>query len=170
MIIRPENKKDHQAIYDLVQSAFKTAKVSNGDEQNFLSRLRESENYIPELALVAEEEGKLIGHVMLTRTTIETDDGAFGLLLLAPLSVVLDRRGKGLGGGLLENVCARAKDMGHRAVALVGDPAYYQRFGFKTAIAFGIENTNGIPNQYVMVRELVPEALTRMKGGITFQT
>lgn len=176
MIIRPENKTDYQAIYALVQTAFKTAKVSSGDEQNFVNRLRESENYIPELALVAEaeaekkEEKKLIGHVMLTRTNIETDNGAFGLLLLAPLAVVLDRRGKGVGGELLENVCMRAKELGHRAVTLVGDPAYYQRFGFKPAITFGIKNTNGIPSQYVMARELVPEALCGTKGSISFQT
>jgi len=155
----------------LVQTAFKTAKVSNGDEQNFVNRLRKSGNYIPELALVAEEEEKLVGHVMLTHTTIETDEGtAFDLLLLAPLAVVLDRRGKGVGGGLLESVCAQAKELGYRAVTLVGDPAYYQRFGFKPAITFGIENTNGIPSQYVMVRELVPETLIGMKGSLTFQT
>ncbi len=131
MIIRPEAAKDYQAIYDLVQTAFKTAKVSSGDEQNFVNRLRASGNYVPELALVAEEEGKMIGHVMLTHTTVETDEGTTcDLLLLAPLAVVLDQRGKGVGGGLLETVCARAKQLGYRAITLVGNPAYYQRFGF----------------------------------------
>lgn len=170
MNIRPENKTDYQAIYDLVLTAFKTAKVSSGDEQNFVGRLRESEAYIPELALVAEEEGRLIGHIMLTRTNIATERGSFFLLLLAPLSVVLDRRGQGVGGGLIETACARARALGHRAVILVGDPAYYRRFGFSPAAAFGIENTNGIPHPFVMARELTPDALSGMKGSITFQT
>jgi len=170
MIIRPENKKDTQVLYNLVQEAFKTAKVSNGDEQNFVQRLRAGENYIPELALVAEDEGRLIGHIMLTRTTIESDQGTLSVLLLAPLAVVLDRRGKGVGGELLKTACFLAKDSGYRAIFLVGDPAYYQRFGFKSAEVFGIQNTNGIPHPYVMACELVPDALSGKQGCITFQT
>lgn len=170
MNIRPETKTDYQTIYDLVQTAFKTAKVSSGDEQNFVNCLRAGANYIPELALVAEEDGKLLGHVMLTNTTIKTEQGVFPLLLLAPLAVVLDQRGKGVGGRLLEDACSRARGLGHRAVILVGDPAYYQRFGFKAAETFGIANTNGIPGPYVMVRELVTEALSDKRGTIEFQT
>ena len=72
MLLRQEREAEFPAIYDLVKTAFETARVSNGDEQNFVARLRAGGNYIPELALVAEEEGKLIGHIMLTRTFIET--------------------------------------------------------------------------------------------------
>lgn len=170
MIIRKENTNESLAIYDLVQTAFQTAKVSNGDEQNFVNRLRQGGNYIPELALVAEDNGELIGHIMLTRTSVEIEGGAMDVLLLAPLSVALAWRGKGIGGKLIETACALAKEMGYRAVFLVGDPDFYQRFGFKPAESFGVTNTNGIPSPYVMARELSHNALYGVNGSITFET
>lgn len=76
-IIRQETEQDHPAIYDLIRTAFETAKVSDGDEQDFAVNLRNnSKLYIPELALVAEEGGKLIGHIMLTNTYITQPDGS----------------------------------------------------------------------------------------------
>jgi predicted N-acetyltransferase YhbS len=169
IVLRPEQEAEFPAIYNLVQSAFQTAKVSNGDEQNFVARLRSGGNYIPELALVAEDEGKLIGHIMLTRTSVETACGRKPLLLLGPLTVVLERRGQGLGSQLVQEALRLAKVQGHKAVVLVGDPAYYSRFGFKSAIHFGISNTDRIPDANVLAFELVSGALRDLQGAISFQ-
>lgn len=169
MQIREEQEADFPAIYDLVQTAFQTARVSNGDEQNFVNRLRMSDNYLPELALVAEADGHLIGHIMLTRTFLTSATGQVPLLLLAPVAVELAHRNRGIGARLIEAACRRAREDGYQAVILVGDPAYYQRFGFKTAAAFGISNTDQIPEPYVMVRELIPGALANISGTISFQ-
>ncbi len=168
MLLRREKEAEFPAIYDLVKTAFQTAKVSNGDEQNFVNRLRASGNYIPELAFVAEDEGKLMGHIMLTRTYVETACGQQPLLLLAPLAVVLERRSEGLGAQLIKEAFRLAKAQGHTAVVLVGDPAYYSRFGFKPAIHFGISNTDRIPNENVLACELVPGALQDIQGTISF--
>ncbi len=138
MIIRQETEKDFDDIHELVKEAFQTAKVSNGEEQNFVRRLRAGQGYIPDLALVAEEGGKLIGHIMLTHTEIVQKTGVYPLLLLAPLCVSLVHRGKGLGERLIEDACARAAAFGARAVILVGDPAFYGRFGFERAALHGI--------------------------------
>lgn len=170
MLIRQENEAEFPAVYELVKTAFQTAKVSNGDEQNFVHRLRASGNYIPELALVAEEGGDLIGHVMLTKTSVETENGQHSLLLLAPVSVVLERRNQAIGAKLIEEAFRIAREHGHGAVVVVGDPAYYQRFGFRPSVAFGIANTNQIPDQYVMACELIPGALQNVCGTISFQT
>ncbi|HAX91829.1 MAG TPA: N-acetyltransferase [Rhodospirillaceae bacterium] len=166
MLIRPEKETEFPAIYDLVKIAFQTAKMTNGDEQNFVDRLRASGNYIPDLALVAEEEGKLIGHVMLTKTCIETAGGQFSLLLLAPVSVVLERRNQGIGAQLIEESFRLAKALGHTAVIVVGDPAYYTRFGFSSCGHFNIGNADKIPDEYVMVCELIPSALKDISGTI----
>ncbi len=87
MIVRRETEADLDGIYDLVKLAFQTAKVTNGDEQEYQVRLRNGDNYIPELALVAEEDGQLVGHIMLTRTYITDGDDKHEALLLGPLSV-----------------------------------------------------------------------------------
>jgi predicted N-acetyltransferase YhbS len=169
MLIRQEKKTEFPVIYDLVKVAFQTAKVSNGDEQNFVDRLRASGNYISELALVAEDQGEPIGHIMLTKTFVDTEDGQYPVLLLGPVSVVLERRNHGVGTRLIEEVCRLARAKGHKAVILVGDPAYYHRFGFRSAVDFGITNTNEIPDENVMACEITPNALRNVKGTITFQ-
>ena len=75
MIIRQETEKDFKEIYNLVKIAFETAKVSNSKEQDYVSELRAGKNYIPELALVAEQEDRIIAHIMLTKFYIQTDKG-----------------------------------------------------------------------------------------------
>ena len=170
MLIRPERPSDFPAIHDLVATAFATAQVSNGDEQNFVDRLRAGADYIPDLALVAEDEGGLIGHVMLTRTFVATAAGSRSLLLLAPLCVLRQRRRRGVGAQLVGEALRQARERGHEAVVLVGNPAYYARFGFRPSTAFGIANQNGIPSEFVMALELVRGALAGAAGAIRFAT
>ncbi len=167
MIIRRETPEEFSRIYDLVKVAFQTAKVSNGKEQDFVNQLRSSGNYIPELALVAEEDDKLIGHIMLTKTYIVNRSNKFETLLLAPLSVALEYRNKGVGSGLIREDFKLAAEMGYTSVLLVGDPAYYHRFGFKSAVDFGIRHTLDIPDENVMACELVPNALHEISGTTT---
>lgn len=166
MIIRTERTEEFHQIYDLVKLAFQTAKVSNGKEQDFVDELRSSGNYIPELALVAEEEAELIGHIMLTRTCIVDDDKCFETLLLAPVSVVLEHRNKKVGSKLIKEVFRRAGKLGYKSVVVVGDPNYYTRFGFKTASTFGIKHSMDIPDEVVMARELVSDALSKIRGTV----
>lgn len=170
MIIRREHAGEFPRVHELVRAAFETAKVSNGREQDFVTRLRGGDNYIPELALVAEDAGCLIGHVMLTKTVIATGDGPVGTLLLAPVSVVLAHRNRGVGSALIRDGFRLARDMGHASVILVGDPAYYTRFGFRPSVDFGIRNAQEIPDQYVLACELLPGALRGITGTITFET
>jgi predicted N-acetyltransferase YhbS len=166
MIIRREAEADCDRIYDLVKIAFQTAQVTNGEEQDYQVRLRNSDNYIPELALVAEEDGELVGHIMLTKTYITTDHGKVESLLLGPISVVLERRNQGIGALLINESRRLAKEMGYTAVFLVGDPAYYHRFGFEPTAKYGIKDTHGIPDEYVMVCPLVETALRGISGTV----
>lgn len=169
MILRRETEHDFSEIYDFVKLAFETAKVSDGKEQDFVNRLRASGNYIPELALVAEEDGQIIGHIMLTKTQIDSGDAKHQALLLAPLAVALEHRNRGVGATLINESLGLARTMGYRAVFLVGDPAYYQRFGFRSTEDFGIKDTHGIPPQYVMAHELVDNALDGISGTVCLE-
>lgn len=167
MLIRREKPEEFSQIYDLVKVAFQTAKVSNGKEQDFVNQLRSSSNYIPELALVAEDNGKLIGHIMLTKTCIVDNGNKFETLLLAPVSVALEYRSRGAGSGLIREGFRLATEMGYTSVLVVGDPAYYHRFGFESAVNFGIRHSHDIPDQYVMACELAPQALNGVRGTTT---
>ena len=166
MKIRQETEKDYEKIYELVKTAFQTAQVSNGKEQDLVNELRDSDKYIPQLALVAEDDSGLIGHSLMTKTFIADGDNKFEGLYLAPISVVLEKRKIGVGSKLMNESFRIAKELGYKAVFLVGDPAYYHRFGFKSLSSFGIKYKLEIPEANVMGCELVPNALTDVKGTI----
>jgi len=162
--IRQERQSDFKQIYNLVKVAFQTAKVSNGKEQDFVNELRNSGNYIPELALVAEENHKIIGHIMLTKSYISSSSGKTETLFLGPISVVLEHRNKGVGSQLINKSFELAKSVGYKSVVLVGDPAYYSRFGFRKSADLGIRHLQQIPEEYVLACELVPGTLHCISG------
>ena len=162
LIIKHEEEKDFNQIHHFIEDAFKTADISDGDEQNFVNTLRQSENYIPQLALVAFDDNQLVGHIMLTKFATEK------MLLLAPLTVDIHYRGQGIGTMLVKKAFELAKEMNYTSVIVLGAPSYYSRFGFKPSINFGITCTNPIPPQYVQAVELVESSLDSANLTITF--
>ncbi|GAE83743.1 GNAT family N-acetyltransferase [Bacteroides reticulotermitis] len=164
--IRQETQQDHAEVYQLIKTAFETAKVKDGDEQDFAVKLREGKNFIPELSLVAEDNGKLIGHIMLTKTPVAQSNGErYEALLVAPLSVLLAYRDQGVGASLMKEALRLAADLNYEAAFLTGDPTYYQRFGFQSASKFGI-TCPGIPDQFTLAYEIIPHALNSIQGTI----
>ena len=166
MNIRQVQKEDYDAIYEFVRVAFKTAPVSDGDEQDYVLKWRAGENYIPELDFIVEENGEIIGHLMLQKLKVYTPQGVYLGLMVAPLSVKLEHRKKGIGTKLMAASFEKAKALGYTSVFLAGDPAYYSKFGFKEIGAFGLENKTKVPNQYVLGCEIVKGSLEGVKGFI----
>jgi predicted N-acetyltransferase YhbS len=166
--VRQEKPSDFQDIYDLVKVGFQTAEVSNGNEQDYVIKLRASGNYIPELALVAEESGKLIGYIMLTKTYVSRSNSKFEALLLAPLCIALEQRNLGIGSKLVVEGLKLTKNLGYTTVFVVGNPLFYSRFGFQSSVHFGIKHVPMIPDQFVMVNELSMGVLTDVVGTVTF--
>jgi putative acetyltransferase len=168
MNIRQETKEDFKEIYKLVKSAFETARVSNGKEHDFVNELRASSKYIPELALVVEEQKRLIGHIMLTKFNVKTSNKNLKPLLLGPVCVMLGYRNEKIGENLINKSLEIAKKIGYNCVFLVGDPNYYYRMGFRQAIEYGIKCEDKIESKYVLATELIPETLKDIKGTISF--
>ena len=88
--------------------------------------------------------------------------------MLAPLSVALEYRKRRIGSKLVKKSFELANNLGYKAVFVVGDPAYYSRFGFKSSVLFGIKHVPPIPDQYVMFHELSTGALAGVTGTVTF--
>lgn len=167
--IRTERPEEFAALYDFIKTAFSTAQVADGDEQEFTDRLRAGGGYIPQLGLVAQIGDRIAGHILFTRFGVKAGDGSTTeLLLVAPLSVALEFRSQGVGSALMREGLRRAAELGFKAALLVGDPAYYGRFGFRQSTELGIRNADGIPDRYVQAIELTPGALQGTDATATF--
>ncbi len=95
--IRQEQPSDYKIIHKVVKKAFESTEHSDGNEQELVIMLRKSEAYIPELSLVAEIDGSIVGHIMFTRAKV----GDESVLALAPLSVLPEYQNKGIGKALI---------------------------------------------------------------------
>jgi len=151
LVIRVEAERDHAAIDEVVRAAF----ARHPDEVALLvERIRASANYIPELALVAEDASGVIGHVMLSWVGIQNASRE-RILNLSPMSVRPDRQRGGVGSALIHDVLGRAEAAGEPAVLVEGIPGYYPRFGFERASALGFAAPHaGIPDAAFMVKRL----------------
>lgn len=155
--IRAERPEDFPTIHELVRIAFVGAEHSDGDEHFLVNRLRQSPEYIPQLALVAEEAGpsgpQIVGHIMLTKLKV----GDFTALALAPLAVLPSHHNKGIGAALILRGHEIARDLGWNFSILLGHAAYYPRFGYKPASSFGILaplNMQDVPDDAFMAINL----------------
>lgn len=164
--VKQITEADYSIVYNLIKTAFETAEHRDGDEQDFAVSLRNGANYIPELDLVAELDGKLVGHIMFTKTYVTKPDGdKYGTLLVAPLATLLECRNMGVGSALMKEGFRIALTMGYESAFLIGDPDYYQRFGYQLSRLYDI-NHECFPSDYVMAKELVPGTLNGVTGFI----
>ena len=132
--IRQETSADHQVIRELVEAAFKSPV-----EAQLVEDIRASQQFIPELALVADQGGRIVGHVMISYVWIENEGVRRRVPSLSPLAVAPESQGNGVGSALVRTVTAAAADRGEPLVVLEGSPLYYGRFGFEDARKHGIE-------------------------------
>lgn len=124
--IRVEKAEDYPKINELLLDAFS----GRTDLVPFVKAIRESKNYVPEYSLVAEINGRIIGHVMLSYIGIVDEDKNHKVLSLSPLSVASDMQRQGVGGKLINGVVSLADEDGEPLIILEGSPNYYPKFGF----------------------------------------
>jgi len=127
-------------------------------------RLREGVEFVPELSLVAWEDGVMRG--ALRYWPIEIGDARAPALLLGPLAVDPEHRCRGIALRLMELSLEKAAQMGHSIVVLVGDEPFYSKVGFSAAPARGMRMPGPVDQARVLARELVPGALSGISGLI----
>lgn len=154
MIVRRETKKDYDEIYNLIKEAFAQAERSDGTEQDLAAALRESAAFVPELALVAELDGKIAGHIMFSEANVGEDT----VLVLAPLSVLPEFQKKGVGSALIKEAHRIARELGYQYCLVLGSEKYYPRFGYFPAKEFGVEVPEGMPSENFMAVKLCDSA------------
>ena len=134
MQLRSERPQDVEAIDRVNRLAF-----GQPDEAEIVARLRTSDAFIPELSIVAEDEGEVVGHILFTRVWTEPANDV-RMISLAPMTVIPERQRQGIGSALVRRGLDVARELGEEVVVLVGHPEYYPRFGFELASRFGMTN------------------------------
>jgi putative acetyltransferase len=133
MGIRMETDWDHDAVHRLHTSAF-----GRRAEAELVDELRKTDTFLPRLSLVAEQNSVIIGHILFTHVTLESDPPST-VLSLAPMAVFPAFQNRGVGSALVRAGLARAEEMGEPLVVVLGHAGYYPRFGFVPARPMGIE-------------------------------
>ncbi len=152
--VRPEVAADDRAIRHLHVAAFPSPA-----EADLVERLRADDDLV--LSLVAAVDGRVIGHVALSRMS-----APFRALGLGPIAVDGGERRRGIGALLIRDALNRAKQAGWDAIFVLGDPAYYQRFGFSVRAAEGFASPYAGP--HLMVLPLAAGGLPAAGGAISY--
>jgi putative acetyltransferase len=131
LTIRPERPQDHDAIRTLHRRAF----GSQSGEAELVDALRAAGSHVPELCLVALDGGEVVGHVFFSRARLAPGDA---VLALAPMAVLPERQGRGVGSRLVDTALARTAATSFPLVVVLGHADYYPRFGFVPAGPHGV--------------------------------
>lgn len=138
MIIRDESPTDFSAITEVTRQAFRIHPFSHQTEHHIITALRADQALA--ISLVAEIQGQVVGHIAFSPITIS--DGSRDWYGVGPLSVSPEWQKQGIGRALVEEGLSRLRSIGARGCLLVGDPNFYNRFGFCSPPGLTLE---GVP-------------------------
>ncbi len=158
MIIRNEIESDVEIISEVTKRAFENHPYSHQTEQFIISALRAS--HALTLSLVAEVGGKVVGHIAFSPVTIS--DGSQNWYGLGPVSVLPEFQRQGIGKSLIHEGLSLLKSLGAKGCVLVGDPKYYERFGFSN---FPDLILDGVPQKYFLA---LPFDTNKAQGAVLF--
>ncbi|MBQ4426844.1 MAG: N-acetyltransferase [Oscillospiraceae bacterium] len=166
--IRPEKKEDRREVENLIREAFWNVYRPGCSEHYVMHVLRDDPAFIPELDLVMEQNGRLIGQNMFMRTIINADDGrVIPVLTMGPIGITPELKRRGYGKKLLDFCLGRASEMGFGAVLFEGNIGFYSHCGFDYARNFGIryhDLPEGEDDSFFLCRELIPGYLSGVTG------
>jgi putative acetyltransferase len=163
VVVRAEAATDPPAIRAVHDEAF-----HGPAEGRLVDLLRLSPAFVPELSLVAEREGRVVGHVLFSRISVELDGREVELLALAPVAVLPSCQNQGIGSRMIREGIARAAALGFRAVAVLGDPRYYGRFGFRPAREWNLKMPWETPPEVQMAMPLHDGGLDGVHGDLVY--
>ena len=169
---RNETYADYRAIENLTREAFWNVYKPGCNEHFILHNFRARSDFVPELDIIMEENGILVGHVMFVRSEIKLNNGEIlPIMPFGPISIAPDFKRKGYGTILLRHAMEKAKKMGCGALAITGNIDFYGKSGFVVAKTRGVRYEADPDADYFLIKELIPGFLDQVKeaSGGTFK-
>ena len=167
-IIRREETKDYKIVENLTREAFWNVYRPGCLEHYVLHVLRNNENFVPELDLVMEKDGIIIGHIMYMRAVIQTsEDREIPIMTFGPISIAPQCKRQGYGKTLLDYSMDRAKELGAGALCMEGNIDFYGKSGFVVASSKGIHyyaEAEDAVVPYFLLKELKKGYLDGVEG------
>lgn len=157
--IRKENPGDIDRVYTINLQAFDTSA-----EADLVDRLRDSG--VPITSLIAEFDEKLVGHILFTPMTMNNYN--VKIAGLAPMAVLPDYQNKGVGSALIKKGLEYCAKENYAAVAVLGHPNYYPKFGFVPSTRFDLISEYDVPKEVFMIKELKRDSLSRISGIVKY--
>jgi predicted N-acetyltransferase YhbS len=162
--IRREMPEDYRITENIIREAFWNMFQEGCDEHYLMHVMRESEDYIPELTMIAQRGEQPVAAIAYTRSRIEKEDGSQLLTAtFGPMGVLPKYQRMGIGRALINHTLCLAREMNIPAILILGDPDYYGRLGFKPAEDYGIRLANDMYIPALQLYELKPKIIT--SGG-----
>lgn len=159
--VRSEQPADRAAVRGVHILAF-----GRPDEADLVEHLRGRVD--PSISLVAAQGGVVVGHVFFSPVRIDGGGSVSGALALGPLGVLPSHQRAGVGSLLVRAGMRACHELGEDVVFVLGNPAYYARFGFETAGPHGLHYREASPDPSFMVAELDPGALRGRRGRVRY--
>lgn len=171
LVIRSEEKGEYYEVENLVRESFWNVYRPGCMEHYVLHQLRKDAAFVPELDLVMERDGELIGQNMFMRAWIAADDGSkIPIMTMGPICIAPRCKRKGYGKILLDYSLEKAKELGCGALCFEGNIDFYGKSGFREAREFGIRY-HGLPKgedaSFFLCKELIPGYLDGITGEYT---
>jgi len=165
IIIRNETAADRRIVEELTREAFWNVYRPGCLEHYVLHTFRTDPAFVPELNLVMELDGEIIGHVMYVRSAIKADDGrVIPIMTFGPISIAPEHKRKGYGKKLLEYSMEKARQMGIGALAIAGNIDFYGKSGFVVSKTKGVRYEDDPDADYFLIAELEPGFLDGISG------
>lgn len=165
IIIRNETPGDYRMVENLTREAFWNIYRPGCLEHYVLHTFRRDPAFVPELDLVMERDGKIIGHIMYVHSAIRTDDGReVPIMTFGPISIAPALQRKGYGKLLLDHSMEKARTMGTGALAITGNIDFYGKSGFVVSKTRGIRYEDDPEADYFLIAELQPGFLDGITG------
>ena len=155
--IRRETEADYRAVEELHRNAFWNVHVPGCCEHYLAHVLRKHPDFIPELDLVYELDGEIVGNVMYTKSELLEESGnSTGILTFGPIGVAPEYQRRGIGKALLEASFDIAAGLGYPAIAIFGEPDNYVARGFRSCKRYNVCLEGDVYPAALLVKELKP--------------